>query len=61
MEEYKKSRVEKCERSEVCVEAKNASFSWGFRVKETQNVKAIKVDIEEVEEATIRGINFKLK
>lgn len=35
MEEYKKNRVEKCERSEVCVEAKHASFSWGFRVKET--------------------------
>lgn len=34
MEEYLKTRVENCERAEVCVVAENAAFSWGFRVKE---------------------------
>ena len=60
MEEYRISRVTD---GQGCrsIEAKNCSFSWGFRVKEDQaNSKLNRVLIEEQEHPVIKDVNFKL-
>ena len=37
MEEHKKERVEDIGKNEACVKLEDASYTWGFRVKENQN------------------------
>jgi hypothetical protein len=39
MEEYKKVRKEDCAPTECGVTAKDAAFSWGYRVKDDQSAK----------------------
>ena len=48
MEEYKKTRIEQVPQTEVCVQMKEAAFSWGFRLKKDQVVGAIR-QVEQTE------------
>ena len=62
MEEFKKERKEDCALTECGITAKDAAFSWGFRVKEDQsNKKNFQVEVETVETPTLQNVNFDLK
>jgi ABC-type multidrug transport system fused ATPase/permease subunit len=50
---------------DVSIEFKDASFSWGYRVKENQDKEKIKrqrqrVQVESSDEQILKGLNFKL-
>lgn len=44
------------------IELEEAAFTWGFKVKDTpQNKMQVKLELEEVQEPTIRNLTFKMK
>lgn len=62
MEEKKMNRDTLVPSEFVEVTAKNASFTWGFKVKEDQSeAKLGKVDIVEDDSTVINGIDFSLR
>lgn len=62
MEEYTKNRVENLEPHESGVKIDNASFTWGFKIKDDQDTKsALKLQLDKLERPTLEGVNFEMK
>lgn len=62
MEENLVTRQTDVKPEDVCVEVENASYSWGFRVKDDQGgAQRGKVLIESEDKTIISDVNFSLK
>jgi len=62
MEEHTTERITFIDNEkDAYIKLSNASFSWGFKVKENQNSKKAILEMEEVSEPALRDINLDLK
>ena len=65
MEEHKKERIEEIGEKEACVKLEDASYTWGFRVKENQSQmkkqNKARLDLEMDDLPVLSDINLDLK